>query len=89
MNKPYNIIDNRKNNIENDIPLYILEELYKTDKSFMSEEEIKEYDEELLYFKNELDQIKLEEMDNFKTVKEVISYWPSLLQPKPWFIYES
>jgi hypothetical protein len=67
----------------------ILEELYKTDKSFMSEEEIKEYDEELLYFKNELDQIKLEEMDNFKTVKEVISYWPSLLQPKPWFIYEN
>jgi hypothetical protein len=54
----------------------------------LSEEELEEYKEELEIFKNEIDSISLSNFDNFKTVKEIISYWPELLQPKPEFVYE-
>lgn len=28
-------------------------------------------------------------LDSFKTVKEIISYWPLLMQPTPYYLYES
>jgi len=44
MNKPYYIIDNRKNNIENYIPLYILEELHiRINQSIMMADDYLKY----------------------------------------------
>lgn len=54
----------------------------------LSEEELEEYKEELDIFKKEIDSISLDNFKDFKTVKEIISYWPELLQPKPDFVYE-
>lgn len=55
----------------------------------LSENELEEYHEELNLFKKEIDSISLENFKDFKTVKEVVSYWPESLQPKPEFVYEN
>lgn len=54
----------------------------------LSEEELEEYKEELEIFKKEIDSVSMDVFKDFKTVKEVISYWPEMLQPKPDFVYE-
>jgi hypothetical protein len=63
--------------------------LKNVDLSEFSEEEKEEYYQELDALKDYLNEIKITDMENFKTVKEIISYWPSILQPKPFFVYEN
>jgi hypothetical protein len=53
----------------------------------LSPEEKEEFLEELKIFKNELDKDEIQTLKKFKTVKEIISYWPSILRPIPNFVY--
>lgn len=66
----------------------IYEKLKNIDMSAFTSDEKIEYSEELNLFRRELDLIDIHVLDNLKTVKDVIRYWPDLLQPKPNFVYE-
>lgn len=66
----------------------IYEKLKNVDELELSEEEMLEYNEELKLYKEELNLIKNDLMNDLKTVKEIISYWPDIMQPKPFFVYE-
>lgn len=76
----YSLIEKEKNIMH--------QNLLKMQDLDLTEEEREEYKEEVEEFKDELDKIIDENMKNLKTAKEVISYWPDILQPKPTFVYE-
>lgn len=53
----------------------------------MEEEEKKEYLQELSVFKEMLFKDDMNTLKDFKTIKEIISYWPSVLHPIPNFVF--
>jgi hypothetical protein len=53
----------------------------------ISETEKDDYLNEIELFKSELDKDDMEILKNFKTVKEIVSYWPSIVHPIPNFVY--
>jgi hypothetical protein len=53
----------------------------------MEDFEKEEYLQELSLFKEHLFKDDMETLKNFKTIKEIISYWPSILHPIPNFVY--
>jgi hypothetical protein len=65
-----------------------IKDVQNTDISFLTGKEQQEFLEELELFKKELDNITFDELNDLKTTKDVIKYWPSILQPKPDFVYE-
>ena len=56
--------------------------------SNIPEDEKQEFLDELALFKNELNKDDMENLKEFKTIKEIISYWPSILTPTPFFVYD-
>jgi hypothetical protein len=54
----------------------------------ISDDEKQEFLEELALFKLELDKDDMEILNEFKTIKEIISYWPTILTPIPFFVYD-
>jgi hypothetical protein len=56
--------------------------------SHLTQDEIDEYKNELELLKEYLTSISINDMDKFTTVKEIISYWPDSLQPRPSYVYE-
>jgi hypothetical protein len=52
-----------------------------------SEEEKNEFLEELSLFKSEMDKDDMDILKQFNSIKEIISYWPSILYPIPPFVY--
>lgn len=52
------------------------------------DDEKQEFLEELSLFKLELDKDDMEILNKFKTIKEIISYWPTILTPIPFFVYD-
>ena len=76
--KWYQLIETQKKDILNNIK--------KTDISFLSQNEKKEFDLEYNEYKKELNQITKNCLDDFKTPKDIVSYWPIALQPQPCFV---
>jgi len=79
-NRWYTLIQNQKKEI--------IQKLKDTDVSFLNKNEQKEYNNEINLFQNELDLINFNSLSNLKTAKDVIKYWPDVLQPSPYFLYE-
>jgi hypothetical protein len=61
-------------------------QLQNTDISFLSQKEKETFHEELKDYEKSID-MKIENLNKFKTPIEVISYWDPHLQPKPCFVY--
>ena len=53
----------------------------------ISDDEKQEFLEELALFKLELDKDDMKILRQFKTIKDIISYWPTILTPIPFFVY--
>jgi hypothetical protein len=51
------------------------------------DDEKQEFLEELALFKLELDKDDMKILRQFKTIKDIISYWPTILTPIPFFVY--
>ena len=77
--KWFSLIENHKK--------HIIENFKNADVTFLKTEEKKEYDEEISLFNDELDKITIKDLVEMKTAKDVIKYWPLILQPKPNFVY--
>jgi hypothetical protein len=63
--------------------------LKKSDISFMTDKEKKEFQKEVEEFSSVLDSIEISCMDHLKTPRQIATYWHPFLQPKPCFAYES
>lgn len=77
--KWFNLIEKEKNNL--------IKNFESMDISFMSEKEKEEFNKEFIVLKEELNKINIKDLDNCKTPKDVIRYWPSILQPEPAYVY--
>jgi hypothetical protein len=53
----------------------------------LSEREREEFKKEFNLLKKELKDINIKILESFKTPKEVVSYWPELLQPTPDYVF--
>jgi hypothetical protein len=53
----------------------------------LTEEEKREYEEEIEIYNKKLNKDHSENLNKLKTIKDIISYWPSELQPIPDFVY--
>jgi hypothetical protein len=77
--KWFKLIDMEKNKFT--------EDLLKVDLSFLDNDEKEEYTKELKILESEISLISNKEIEKLQTVKDIISYWPSVLEPKPYFVY--
>lgn len=73
--------------IEKEIVLHNLKVLDVKSLNYKEQEE-KELLEEIKELTDKLNEIDITVLNNFQTPKEVISYWPSLLQPEPYYVYK-
>jgi hypothetical protein len=80
--KWFSLIQNEKQNVIERLQNLNLKEL-----NYSLEEE-KELLEEINLLTNKLNEIKIDNLSHFKTPKEIVSYWPILLQPEPEYVYK-
>jgi hypothetical protein len=74
------LIKNEKNKVFNKLKEEdFLNEIQETERD--------EYIKELMIYKENLFKSDMENLNKLKTVKEIISYWPSILFPIPSFVY--
>jgi hypothetical protein len=77
--KWFGLIQKEKNNM--------LKTLKKMNVSFLGEKEKEEFKKEFFELKKMLDKISIKDLDDCKTPKDVIRYWPITLQPEPAYVY--
>jgi hypothetical protein len=66
----------------------MIENLKKSDVSFLTEKEKKEYINEVEEYEKSLNSITMDCLSECKTPREVVTYWHPSLQPKPCFAYD-
>jgi hypothetical protein len=64
-----------------------LNKINNIDKSVFEPEELEEFESEAQILKQEIEKTTLSSLSNLNTVKSVISFWPEILQPNPYFVY--
>jgi hypothetical protein len=79
--KWYKLIEIEKNKFTDD--------LLKVDLSFLEDSEKEEYNKELKILESEISLISNDDLEKLQSAKDVISYWPSTLEPKPYFVYNN
>lgn len=67
----------------------LLESLASIDLTDFEETEKEEYLEEMKYLDEELNENMFKELEELTTIKEVIKFWPALLQPIPSFVLQA
>lgn len=80
-NKWFELIDDAKNDL-------ILKCESVDLKEFTEDEKI-EFKKEIKMLKKELNKINIDILEQFKTTKEIVSYWPDILQPIPDYVYNN
>lgn len=65
-----------------------LEAQLKTIEKYTSEEEKAETSEQIQEMIKLLNELSLASLDDIKTVAGIISYWPEIMQPAPFYVFE-
>lgn len=71
----------------NDAKKDLLLKCEKINSKELTENEKIEFKKEIKELKKELNKINIDILERFKTPKEVVSYWPDILQPIPNYVY--
>jgi hypothetical protein len=81
----FDLIDGERRKIINDLNV----QLDKLNDIDASDECIEESKKQTLEYLSLLKNINIDCLNEHKTVKDIISYWPAIMQPMPSYIYES